>query len=196
MIQTALAETDAQLPTETTIATNTTNPTNTTFPTNTPDPTSTDTPTHTPSDTPSPTYTSSPTETLTPSATRTKKPTPTGPAEVTASIPSSVPYERSSGGQCVWKISITFQEENGVDATIDEIGNIFVSGRYKYYLGGEHKRDVDLFIPGHDSYIYEYTIRDNICDSHVGGVLTFTYYGYDANGYQIYGNIFTRFTKP
>jgi len=148
MIQTALAETDANLPTNTTIPTHTAIPTNTIFPTNTPLPTNTDTRTPLPSDTPSPTYTSSPTDTSTPSATSTKIPTPTGPAEITASIPSSVPYERTSGGQCIWNITITFKEGSGVDATIEEIGNIFVSGKYKYYLGGEHKRDVDIFIPG------------------------------------------------
>ena len=190
MIQTALAETSEKIPTDTPAHTSTQ------IPTNSPSPTFTITSTSTPAPSKTPTATNTKIPTDTPSDTPTIIPTPTGPADITAFIPPSVPYERA-GSKCKWKLAIDFQSENGVDATINQIGNIFVSpGGWKYYVGGEHKNDVDIFIHGYQSFQYVTTLTSGLCDSFVGGVLTFTYYGYDVNGNQIYGNIFTKFAKP
>jgi len=189
-IQTALAETIEKIPTDTPAHTSTN------IPTNSPSPTSTITSTSTPAPSKTPTATNTKIPTGTPTDTPTIVPSPTGPSEINAFIPPSVPYDRI-GTKCKWRLVIDFQSENGVDATINEIGNIFVSpSGWKYYVGGQHKKEVDIFIPGYQSYQYESTLTSSLCDSFVGGVLTFTYYGYDANGNQIYGNIFTKFAKP
>jgi hypothetical protein len=152
----------------------------------------TETPTQTSTPTEIPTSTSTPTRTPTDTPTATPSQTPSGPSEVVAVLPNTIPCKEWSGyGSCKWDFTVTFVEKNGVPATIERIGRLFKTknGR-KYTIGTKEWHNQTILIPGGGSSKYSSWVRttpDDDPDLRAGTVVV-SYSGVDANGYKFSGS--------
>ena len=187
------------------VATATSSPTNTA--TRTPLPTgtftATPTPTWMPTQTPKPTSTPTLTSTRRPSPTRTftstRTPIPSGPAQVAASLPDTIPCTPWENDGCIWNYKVTFTETNGVPATVERIGRRYIDTHGKIWAAESGEWfDKTIVIPGHGSNTYSSWVRTRFEDEGDlrGGIVKVSFTGRDANGNPFSGNVSAHLASP
>jgi hypothetical protein len=128
----------------------------------------------------------------------TPTPPPTGPANVVASMPDSIPCQPWGENGCRWEYTATFTETEGVSATIEWLKRVHTDRNGTGWSSDWDGFAKTIHIPGGGSSSYSSWVRTKADDEPDlrGGTLVISFSGHDANGFSFFGSVSTTLAWP
>lgn len=126
---------------------------------------------------------------------------PTGPAEVTATLPDDIPCKATGNAGCEYRVAVTFTGANTLEATVDRMATRWIErGGNSWWVSTDGEwQDAELVIPADGSVTHSFWIWTDADDKMrriMGGKLRFGYSGIDAEGNKFRGTLYARLERP